>query len=124
MFNFNNNYHSVRFYSYFLDDCISINHFEPNLIDPIVKTTPTYTHLKLRTVHHYGYEFLYGSNTVNPGMPLPGGLPQIINFLLERLMDANWIKHCPDQLTVNEYEPGAGWFQLLGMSLEQVGFNN
>ncbi len=88
----------------------STNHLEFDLIDPIDKPDPFYTYLKLRTVHHYGYEFLYNSNTVDPGMPLPGGLPPIVDFLLERIMDTKLIKDCPDQLTVNEYEPGAGWF--------------
>ena len=68
----------------------------------------TYTQLKLRTVHHYGYEFLYGSNTVDPNAPLPGGLPSDIEFLLQRLIATGLVMHCPDQLTVNEYHPGAG----------------
>ena len=67
-----------------------------------------YSQLKLRTVHHYGYEFLYGSNTVDPSRPLPGGLPSICDFLIQRMIATGLVEHHPDQLTVNEYQPGAG----------------
>ncbi len=64
--------------------------------------------LKHRKVSHYGYEFLYGSNNVNPDTPLPGGLPEVCMPLLGRLLEAGHIQKMPDQLTVNEYLPGAG----------------
>ena len=71
-------------------------------------TNPIYTHLKLRTVHHYGYEFLYGINTVDPSRPLPGGIPKICDFLLDGIQRTGLVAYSPDQLTVNKYLPGAG----------------
>ena len=85
---------------------------ESKLLDQVDKER-SYTHLKLRTVHHYGYEFLYGTNTIDPATPLPGGLPSIIDFLLKRIMNTGLVQYQPDQLTVNEYEPGAGWFCIV-----------
>ena len=65
--------------------------------------------LKHRSVRHYGYEFLYGSNTVDPDRPLPGGLPSICSPLLERVRENGLVgTGLPDQLTVNIYLPGAG----------------
>ncbi len=64
--------------------------------------------LKHRRVTHYGYEFLYGSNNVDPDAPLPGGLPEVCKPLLGRLQEVGCIHNTPDQLTVNEYLPGAG----------------
>lgn len=66
------------------------------------------THLKHRSVRHYGYEFLYSTNTVDPDHPLPGGLPLICTPLLERLREQQLLEWLPDQLTVNDYQPGAG----------------
>lgn len=66
--------------------------------------------LKHRHVMHYGYEFLYGVNTVDPNDPLPGGLPVICTSLLDRMVERGIVSahKKPDQLTVNEYFPGAG----------------
>ncbi|XP_017868833.1 PREDICTED: alkylated DNA repair protein alkB homolog 8 [Drosophila arizonae] len=62
--------------------------------------------LKHRQVKHFGYEFLYGSNNVNPLQPLEQGIPAACNFMWERLELPAF--EPPDQLTVNEYEPGQG----------------
>ena len=69
---------------------------------------PVSTALKHRTVSHYGYEFLYGSNTVDPDCPLTGGLPSICAPLISRMVEQRLLEWLPDQLTVNEYAPGAG----------------
>ena len=69
---------------------------------------PPSTTLRHRTVTHYGYEFLYGSSTVDPDMPLPGGLPDCCLPVLHRLVTDGAISKLPDQLTINEYHPGAG----------------
>lgn len=66
------------------------------------------THLKHRSVRHFGYEFLYTVNSVNPDCPLPGGLPSVCQPLLERLGEQSLLEWLPDQLTVNDYQPGAG----------------
>ncbi|XP_036049935.1 alkylated DNA repair protein alkB homolog 8 isoform X2 [Onychomys torridus] len=64
--------------------------------------------LKHRRVKHFGYEFHYENNTVDKDKPLPGGLPDICNSILEKWLKEGYIKHKPDQLTINQYEPGHG----------------
>ncbi|KFP74957.1 Alkylated DNA repair protein alkB 8, partial [Acanthisitta chloris] len=64
--------------------------------------------LKHRRVKHFGYEFRYDNNNVDKDKPLPGGLPEICNVFLEKCLKQGYIKHKPDQLTVNQYEPGQG----------------
>lgn len=69
---------------------------------------PPEAYLKLRRVKHYGYEFMYGSNNVDINKPLPGGLPAVCGPLLRRIVGDGLVSSIPDQLTVNEYLPGAG----------------
>ncbi|XP_002068676.2 alkylated DNA repair protein alkB homolog 8 [Drosophila willistoni] len=69
--------------------------------------------LKHRKVRHFGYEFLYGTNNVDPNRPLEHQpIPRACNILWSRLGDGklsdNWDWSQPDQLTVNVYEPGHG----------------
>ncbi|KAG8584701.1 hypothetical protein GDO81_004726 [Engystomops pustulosus] len=64
--------------------------------------------LKHRRVKHYGYEFRYDNNNVDKDQPLPGGLPKFCNVLLDRCVAQGLIQNMPDQLTVNQYEPGQG----------------
>ncbi|KAM9319811.1 tRNA (carboxymethyluridine(34)-5-O)-methyltransferase ALKBH8 [Gastrophryne carolinensis] len=64
--------------------------------------------LKHRRVKHYGYEFRYDNNNIDKEKPLPGGLPASCNVVLDRCIQQGLIRHHPDQLTVNQYEPGQG----------------
>ena len=64
--------------------------------------------LKHRRVKHYGYEFKYDINNVDPDNPLPDGIPDVYKSLLDKLLDSGVVKHYPDQLTVNQYQPGQG----------------
>ncbi|KAJ8410812.1 hypothetical protein AAFF_G00187690 [Aldrovandia affinis] len=64
--------------------------------------------LKHRRVKHYGYEFRYDNNNVDKDKPLPGGLPQFCDTVLERCLRENHIDATLDQLTINQYEPGQG----------------
>ncbi|KAM8975182.1 tRNA (carboxymethyluridine(34)-5-O)-methyltransferase ALKBH8 [Pelodytes ibericus] len=64
--------------------------------------------LKHRQVKHYGYEFRYDNNNVNKDQPLPGGLPDFCAPTLDKCLTQGLIKHKPDQLTINQYEPGQG----------------
>ncbi|XP_063807647.1 alkylated DNA repair protein alkB homolog 8 isoform X3 [Pseudophryne corroboree] len=64
--------------------------------------------LKHRRVKHYGYEFRYDNNNVDKDQPLPGGLPEFCNSVLDRCLLQGLIKNRPDQLTINQYEPGQG----------------
>uniref|UniRef100_A0A182KIK7 Fe2OG dioxygenase domain-containing protein n=1 Tax=Anopheles christyi TaxID=43041 RepID=A0A182KIK7_9DIPT len=66
--------------------------------------------LKHRKVKHFGYEFVYGSNNVDRTKPLDRKIPSVCNELWKKLQQLHphlrW--HVPDQLTVNQYEPGQG----------------
>lgn len=67
--------------------------------------------LKHREVQHFGYEFLYTSNNVDPSCPLtncriPAACDKIWNHLATTL--PQFASFRPDQLTVNRYEPGQG----------------
>lgn len=73
-----------------------------NLIDQ----QPWLTDLK-RRVQHYGYRYDYKSRSVDPSMYL-GPLPKWIAPLARRLHHDELIRKIPDQLIVNEYEPGQG----------------
>ncbi|XP_078513159.1 tRNA (carboxymethyluridine(34)-5-O)-methyltransferase ALKBH8 isoform X2 [Lissotriton helveticus] len=64
--------------------------------------------LKHRKVKHYGFEFRYDNNNVDKNKPLPGGFPETCELVLEKVMGQGLIEYKPDQLTVNQYEPGQG----------------
>jgi alkylated DNA repair dioxygenase AlkB len=77
---------------------------EPRLI-AAVDAEPWLTDLK-RRVQHYGYRYDYKARKVDPAMYL-GPLPAWSQPLAERLV-ADGHMAAPDQLIVNEYEPGQG----------------
>ena len=83
------------------------SHDPPSLHQEVDCDSPE-SALKHRRVKHYGYEFLYGTSNVNPDNPLPGGLPEICMPVLRRMVESALICEIPDQLTVNQYVPGAG----------------
>jgi len=60
-----------------------------------------------RRVQHYGYRYDYKARRVDPSMYL-GPLPDWALPLVVRLTDGNVMPSAPDQLIVNEYEPGQG----------------
>uniref|UniRef100_A0A182N2V9 Fe2OG dioxygenase domain-containing protein n=1 Tax=Anopheles dirus TaxID=7168 RepID=A0A182N2V9_9DIPT len=66
--------------------------------------------LKHRKVKHFGYEFVYGTNNVDKTKPLDRTIPAVCETMWKRLLALHprlgW--HVPDQLTVNQYEPGQG----------------
>uniref|UniRef100_A0A182PYF3 Fe2OG dioxygenase domain-containing protein n=1 Tax=Anopheles epiroticus TaxID=199890 RepID=A0A182PYF3_9DIPT len=66
--------------------------------------------LKHRKVKHFGYEFVYGTNNVDKTNPLDRKIPSICTDLWRKLQQLHphlrW--YVPDQLTVNQYEPGQG----------------
>ena len=66
--------------------------------------------MKHRSVKHFGYEFLYGSNNINKDKPLKEKIPSICDDLINRMKRQGTIDFIPDQLTVNQYEPGQGEF--------------
>ena len=70
--------------------------------------TDSHANLKHRQVVHYGYEFNYHTNTVDPSKPLPGGFPPLIRGVVDKMVSTGHVQCVPDQLTVNHYPPGAG----------------
>ena len=65
--------------------------------------------LKNRRVKHYGFDFVYGSNTIDPAKPNDHPFPGAWNsVILDRCLTSGALKDAPDQCTVNRYEPGQG----------------
>ena len=64
-------------------------------------------------MRHFGYEFKYGANNVDPRTPLSEGIPECCREFLTRALDLGLVQHFPDQLTVNQYLPGQGVWRLL-----------
>jgi alkylated DNA repair dioxygenase AlkB len=60
-----------------------------------------------RRVQHYGYRYDYKARKVDPSMYL-GPLPVWAQPLASRLVADGYMPAAPDQLIVNEYEPGQG----------------
>ena len=60
-----------------------------------------------RRVQHYGWKYDYRSRAINYSMFL-GELPPWAQSLARRLYKDGYISELPDQLIVNEYQPGQG----------------
>ncbi|MBA4191114.1 MAG: alpha-ketoglutarate-dependent dioxygenase AlkB [Planctomycetaceae bacterium] len=71
-----------------------------------VEAEPWLTALK-RRVQHYGFRYDYTARKVDPTMYL-GPLPVWAQPLAARLVADGHMLAAPDQLIVNEYEPGQG----------------
>ncbi|XP_070553831.1 tRNA (carboxymethyluridine(34)-5-O)-methyltransferase alkbh8-like [Ptychodera flava] len=64
--------------------------------------------LKHRRVKHYGYEFRYDNNNVDKDRPLPDGIPTLYSDVIDDIMKTGHVQNRPDQITVNQYQPGQG----------------
>ena len=71
-----------------------------------VDNMPWLTELK-RRVQHYGYKYDYKKRQVDPSMYL-GPLPKPMADLAHRMVAEGLAPVCPDQVIVNEYQPGQG----------------
>ncbi len=60
-----------------------------------------------RRVQHYGYKYDYKARSIDYSMFI-GPLPNWVLPLAKRLFDEKHIDTVPDQLIINEYEPGQG----------------
>ena len=60
-----------------------------------------------RRVQHYGYRYNYTKRNINADSRL-GVLPQWSGAIVERLMQEKIFATQPEQLIVNEYQPGQG----------------
>ncbi|XP_046486288.1 alkylated DNA repair protein alkB homolog 8 [Neodiprion pinetum] len=63
--------------------------------------------LKHRQVKHFGYEFRYDTNKVDPDNPI-APIPESYKFLLTRFKEHQCGNYDYDQLTINRYLPGQG----------------
>lgn len=72
----------------------------------IIDTQPWITKLK-RRVQHYGWQYDYKARGVAPESRL-GPLPDWLARLAERLQSEGLFPQTPDQVIVNEYQPGQG----------------
>eukprot|EP01054_Gregarina_sp_Poly1_P002315 Gregarina_sp_Poly_1__2314@NODE_1619_length_3701_cov_20_287562_g1066_i0_p2_GENE_NODE_1619_length_3701_cov_20_287562_g1066_i0NODE_1619_length_3701_cov_20_287562_g1066_i0_p2_ORF_typecomplete_len286_score29_022OGFeII_Oxy_2/PF13532_6/0_00013_NODE_1619_length_3701_cov_20_287562_g1066_i025493406 len=59
-----------------------------------------------RRVQHYGYTFDYKTLYIIPRKNVAPHIPREFDFVTERLRTAKYFDWEPDQLTINEYEPG------------------
>ena len=78
---------------------------EQSLIDKI-NSEPWLNDLQ-RRVQHYGYRYHYKARKIDNKDYL-GKLPAWAEFVIKRLMEQNVFKERPDQMIVNEYQPGQG----------------
>lgn len=60
-----------------------------------------------RRVQHYGYKYDYKARSIDYSMFI-GELPIWAKTMARRLFDEKYIDVLPDQLIINEYEPGQG----------------
>lgn len=81
---------------------------EDMLINSIAFGLNKSSDLKHRQVIHYGYDFVYGANAINPDKPNDNPFPKCWLPILERAVRQGLLAHLPDQCTVNKYEPGQG----------------
>ena len=61
-----------------------------------------------RRVQHYGYRYDYVGRKVDPDSMYLGPLPTWSDWLVIRLLQDKIVKQAPDQLIINEYQPGQG----------------
>jgi alkylated DNA repair dioxygenase AlkB len=89
-------------------------HYYQNVLTPehhdrlvtVIDRQPWLTSLR-RRVQHYGYRYDYKSRSVDASQFL-GPLPDWSIPCLKQLQDEGLIEQLPDQLIINEYEPGQG----------------
>jgi alkylated DNA repair dioxygenase AlkB len=86
----------------------------PNFIDKVevksfidaINSEPWLSDIK-RRVQHYGYKYDYKARSIDYSMFI-GQLPSWAMTMAQRLFDEKHISELPDQLIINEYEPGQG----------------
>lgn len=71
-----------------------------------IKSEPWLTDLK-RRVQHYGWKYDYKARSIDYTMFL-GELPEWVKPFAERLFQSGYLSIVPDQLIINEYQPGQG----------------
>lgn len=72
-----------------------------------------------RRVQHYGWRYDYAARAVTSDMRI-GPLPDWLYALAERLYEAGGFERVPEQVIINEYEPGQG----ISMHADHPGFGD
>ena len=62
--------------------------------------------LKHRQVKHFGFEFNYSTNDIDPDVPLDEAIPPACLKVAEKARDMKLSEYLVDQMTVNRYLPG------------------
>jgi len=93
-----------------IEELTYIPHFitaneEMNLVSQI--NAQPWLHDLKRRVQHYGYKYDYKARGIDPEMYL-GPLPYWLENLSQRLHQQSFSPEKPDQVIVNEYQPGQG----------------
>lgn len=88
----------------YIPDYISLD--EQNLLLSIIAQQEWSTKLK-RRVQHYGYRYDYKSGLLASSSYL-GALPNWLQNIANRLFSDRLTAKLPDQVIINEYEPGQG----------------
>jgi alkylated DNA repair dioxygenase AlkB len=83
-----------------------ITQLEHDLLLKQIDSQPWLSDLK-RRVQHYGYRYNYKARRIDPSLHI-GALPDWGLDLASKLYNENIISELPDQLIVNEYQPGQG----------------
>jgi alkylated DNA repair dioxygenase AlkB len=82
-----------------------LTHEVANTLATAIDATPWETTLSRRT-QQYGYSYVHKSAVLNPE-PIRA-LPEFLKVLATRLQTEGYFETVPDQVIVNEYEPGQG----------------
>ena len=72
-----------------------------------------------RRVQHYGWRYDYAARAVTSDMRI-GPLPDWLEALAQRLYEAGGFERVPEQVIINEYEPGQG----IAMHADHPGFGD
>lgn len=83
-----------------------INEKEHEELWQAIYKEPWLTDLK-RRVQHYGWKYDYKSRSIDYSMFL-GELPSWAKPIAHRLYKSGYLPNMPDQLIINEYQPGQG----------------
>ena len=83
-----------------------IDNLEVNQFIESINAEPWLSDIK-RRVQHYGYKYDYKARSIDYSMFI-GKLPIWAITMAQRLFDERIISELPDQLIINEYEPGQG----------------
>jgi alkylated DNA repair dioxygenase AlkB len=84
-----------------------INQYEHDKLLEILDYSNNWSNELRRRVQHYGYKYNYISRSINTSMRI-GVLPDWCLGLAERFSREGLTKELPDQVIVNEYQPGQG----------------